>query len=142
MSVHPSSHAPIRTKRAPLDSHTHPLHREVEEARAGATTTRNPIPRAHTARVVKRAGKRNTAAKTHFQSNLSSQVGWHVIVNLCCTVLDDVNAFLLQHAPNLLNILHIHASNTNATPNLAITMLNDLNLKRDAVQTKNDFPAQ
>lgn len=49
-----------------------PLHREAEEAGAGVTTTRKPMLRAHTARIVERARKRNTVAKTHFHSNLSS----------------------------------------------------------------------
>lgn len=60
----------------------------------------------------------------------------------CHIVLDDVNTFLLQHAPNRLNILLVHAGNTNAAIDIAVTVLNDLELKRDTVQTKDDFPAQ
>lgn len=63
-------------------------------------------------------------------------------MSLCHTVLDDVNAILFQHAPNLLNILHIHTSNTDTTLEPTITMLNDFKLKRDTVQTENDLPAQ
>ena len=85
--------------------------------------------RSYTARVVERAGERNTVTKTHFQSDLSNLVGWYVIVGLCHAVSYDVNTILLQHAPNLLNILHIHTSNTNAALNLAVTVLNDLELK-------------
>lgn len=60
----------------------------------------------------------------------------------CRTVSNDVNTVLLQHTPNLLDIIHIHAGNTNATVDIAVTVLNDLDLKRDTVQTENDFPAQ
>lgn len=60
----------------------------------------------------------------------------------CHTVSHDVNTVLLQHAPNLLNIIHIHTSDTNATLNLAVTVLNDLDLKRDTVQAEDDLPAQ
>lgn len=60
----------------------------------------------------------------------------------CRTVLDDVNAILLQYTLNLLNILHIHASNTDTALDLTVTVLNDLKLKRDTVQTENDLPAQ
>ena len=65
-----------------------------------------------------------------------------VAVHLCHAVSDDVNATLLQHTPNLLNIIHIHTGNTDATVELAVTVLNNFDLKRDAVQTKNDLPAQ
>lgn len=54
----------------------------------------------------------------------------------------NVNTVLLQCAPNLLNVPLIHASNTNATVNLSVTVLNNFELKTDTVQTKNDFPAQ
>lgn len=47
------------------------LHRGVEDARAGMTTTRNPVLRAHTTRVIERTRKRNTVAETHFRSDLS-----------------------------------------------------------------------
>ena len=63
-------------------------------------------------------------------------------VGFCRTTLDDVNAVLLQHAPDLLNILHIHAGNANTTLEPAVAVLNNFELKCDAVQTKNDFPAQ
>ena len=60
----------------------------------------------------------------------------------CHITLDDVNTPLLQYAPNLLNIIHIHASNTDTTLDLAVTVLNNFELKRDTVQTENDLPAQ
>lgn len=60
----------------------------------------------------------------------------------CHTISYDVNTVLLQHLPDLLNIIHIHASNTNATLNLAVTVLNNFKLKRDTVQAKDDLPAQ
>ena len=119
-----------------------PFHHETHGARAGATTMRKPTLRAHTARLIERARKRNTVAKTHFQSDLSSWVGWYVIVGPYRAVSYDVNTVLLQHTPNLLNIIHIHASNTNAALNLAVTVLNNLDLKRDTVQAENDLPAQ
>lgn len=86
--------------------------------------------------------KRDAIAERHFQSNLSSQVGWYVIVDFCRIALDDVNVVLLQHSPNLLSFLRVHASNTNTTLDLTVTVLNNFELKRDAVQTENDFPAQ
>ena len=76
------------------------------------------------------------------QSNPSNQVGWRVVVSLCNTVSQNVNAALLQHATNLLNILHIHAGNADTNLDLAVTVLNNFELKRDAVQTENDLPAQ
>lgn len=119
-----------------------PLHHEAHRARATVATARKPVPGPHTARIVKRAGKRNTITKRHFQSNLSNRVGWHVIAVLCYTVSHNVNTVLLQHAPNLLGLLRVYASNTNTTLELAITVLNNFDLKRDALQPKNDFPAQ
>lgn len=76
------------------------------------------------------------------RSHLSHWMGWYVVADLCRTVLYDVNALLLQHAPNLLNIIHIHASNADAALELAVTVFNDFELKRDAVQPENDFSAQ
>ena len=49
-----------------------PLHHEAHDARTTVTTTREPTLRAHTARVIERAGKQNTVAETHFRSDLSS----------------------------------------------------------------------
>ena len=49
-----------------------PLNHESDGAGTGVTTTKEPMLRAHTARVVERARKRDTVAETHFQSNLSS----------------------------------------------------------------------
>ena len=118
-----------------------PLHREVEEAGAGVTTTRKPMLRAHATRVIERPGKRNTVAKTHFQSNLSHWTHWYV-AGLCRTISHNVNTVLLQYAPNLFNLLLIHTTNANATVNLTITVLHNFKLKRDTVQTKNNFPAQ
>lgn len=48
-----------------------PLHREAHRPWARTTTTRKPMLRAHTARVVERARKRDAIAKRHFRSNLS-----------------------------------------------------------------------
>ena len=70
------------------------------------------------------------------------QIGRISMSSLCRTVLDDVNTILLQHTTNLLNIIHIHASNTDTTLELAVTILNNFDLKRDTVQTEDDFPAQ
>lgn len=128
---------PARQKRL-----SEPLHNEAHRASTSVTTTRNPVLGAHTARVVERTRKQNTITKTHSQSNLSDWMGWHVIVNLCHTVLDDVDIVLLQYVPNLLNILHIHAGNADTTLDLAIAVLNDFELKRDAVQAENYLPAQ
>lgn len=119
-----------------------PLHREVEKAGVGVTTTRKPMPRAYTARAIERPGKWDTIAKTHFQSDLSNLVGWYVVITPCRTISYDVNVVLLQHLPDLLNIIHIHTGNTNAAVDIAVTVLNNFKLKRNAVQTKNDFPAQ
>lgn len=130
-----SSHVPIRAERSTLGSHTLPLSRNETIA----TTMRKPVPRAHTARVVERARKQDTVAERHFQSNLSHWTSWYVVGR---TVSHNVNTVLLQCAPNLLNLLLIHTSNTNATVDLTVTVLHDFELKRDTVQPKNDFPAQ
>lgn len=116
-----------------------PLHREVEEAGAGVTTTRKPMLRAHTTRVVERAQKRDMVTKTHFRSNFSNHMRWCVIGH---TISYEVNAILLQYTPNLLDILHINAGDTDIALDLTITVLNNFDLKRDTVQTKNDLPAQ
>lgn len=76
-----------------------------------------------------RAGKRDTVTKRHFQSNLSSQVGWYVIAVLCYTVSHNINTVLLQHAPNLFNLLLIHTTNANATVDLAVSVLNNFELE-------------
>ena len=121
-----------------------PLHRDVEDSRAGtrATTTRGPVLGAHAARVVERTRKRNTVTKTHFRSDLSHWADWYIVASPCHTVSYDVNAVLLQHTPNLLNILLIHAGNTNSTIDAADPVLNNFKLKRDAVHPKNYLPAQ
>ena len=80
-------------------------------------------------------------AENNFRSDLSHWTYWYV-ANLCRTVSHNVNTPLLQCAPNLLNLLLIHTTNTNATVDLAVTVLHNFELKRDAVQAKNDFPAQ
>ena len=118
-----------------------PLHHEAHRTSAAMTTTREPMLGAHTARVVERARKRDTVAETHFQSNLSRWTYWYV-TGLCRTVSHNVNTVLLQHAPNLLSLLRVYASNTNATVHPADMVLNNFELKRDAVQPENDFPAQ
>ena len=58
------------------------------------------------------------------------------------TVSYDVNTVLLQHALNLPNIIRIHAGNTNAAVDIAITALKNFELKRDTIQTENNVPAQ
>lgn len=83
---------------------------------------------AHATRVIERARKRDTVAKTHFQCDLSGWVGWHV-AGLCHTVSHNVNTILLQCAPNLFNLLLIHTTNTNATINLTVTVLHNFKLK-------------
>lgn len=52
-----------------------PFHHEADRAGARATTTREPILGARTARVVERARKKNMLADTYFQSNLSCRMG-------------------------------------------------------------------
>lgn len=84
--------------------------------------------RAHAARVVERARKRDTVAETHFQSDLSNLVGWYVVISPSHTISYEINAFLLQYALNRLNILHVNAGNANATVNLAVTVLNNFKL--------------
>lgn len=66
----------------------------------------------------------------------------HVVASLCHTVLDDVNTVLLQYTPDLLNILHIHASNADTALDLTVIVFNNFKFKRDAVQPENDLPAQ
>lgn len=117
------------------------LHHKAHGARTTVATARKPMPGPHAARIVERAGKRDTVAETHFRSNLSSWVGRYV-VNLCHTVSYDVNTVLLQHAPNLLSVPRINTSNANATVDITITVLNNFELKRDTVQTENDPPTQ
>lgn len=118
-----------------------PLHHEADRAGATATTTRDPTLGAHAARAVERAGERNAVTESQFQSNLSRWTYWYV-ADLCCTVSYDVNTVLLQHAPNLFSLPRIHTGNTNATVDIAVTMLNNFDLKRDTVQTKNNFPTR
>lgn len=72
-------------------------------------------------------------------------VGWvdqYVAVSHCHAISHNVNTVLLQCAPNLFNLLLIHTTNANATVDITITVLNNFEIKRDTVQTKNDFPAQ
>ena len=118
-----------------------PLRHEADRVGAAMTTTREPVLGAHAARVVERARERDAVTETHFKSDLSSWVGRYV-AGLYRTVLYDVNVVLFQYAPNFLSILRIHASNADAALDLAVTVLNDLNLERDAIQTKNDFSTQ
>lgn len=51
-----------------------PLHHEAHGTSASVTTTRKPMLRAHTARVVERARERDTVAESHF--NATFHVGW------------------------------------------------------------------
>lgn len=81
-------------------------------------------------------------AERHFQSNLSHRTHWYAAVSFRHAISHNVNTVLLQCAPNLFNLLLIHTTNTNATVNPTITVLHNFKLKRDTVQTKNDFPAQ
>lgn len=118
------------------------LHNETHRAGTRTTTTRNPVLGAHTTRVIEGARKRNTIAKTHLQSNLSSRAGWHVIGGLCRTVSYEVNAFLLQHALNPLDILLILASNANVALNPTVAVLKNFELKRDTIQAENYVPAR
>ena len=142
-SRRPSSHTPIQTERSTLYSRDGPLSwNEADRASASATTTRKPMLRAHTTRVIERPGKWNAVAKTHFQSNLSHWTYWYVAVSPCHAISHNVNTVLLQCAPNLFNLLLIHTSNANAAVDITITVLNNFELKRDTVQTKNDFPTQ
>lgn len=116
--AHPQqSHAPAKPEQNHCDYH--------EEASAGG-------PHGQTR-------KRGTVAERHFQSNLSRCTSWHVVGR---PISHNVNTVLLQRAPNLLNLLLIHTTNTNATVDLTVTVLHDFKLKRDTIQTKNDFPAQ
>lgn len=78
-------------------------------------------------------------AESHFRSNLSRWTGWRVVGH---NVSHNVNTALLQYAPNLFNLLLIYTTNANTAINLTITVLNNFELKRHTVQTKNNFPAQ
>ena len=115
------------------------LHDEAHEAGTSTTTTVNPVLRAHAARVIERARKRNTITKTHFRSDLSDRAGWYVV---CHAVSYDVNTTLFQHAPNLVSNHPIHASNADTGVDFAVPVLRDFDLEHDAVQTEDDFPAQ
>ena len=116
-----------------------PLHHEAHRTSASATTTREPVLGAHTARVVEQTRKRDTVTERHFRSNLSHCTSWCVVGR---TVSYEVNAFLLQYALNRLNILLILAGNTNVTLDLAVTVLKNFELERNTIQTKNDVPAR
>lgn len=131
----PGSHLPIRAERPTLDSHTLPPNRNETIA----TTTREPAPAPHTARVVERTRKRDTVAERHFQSNLSRCTSRRGVGS---TVSYKVNAFLLQYALNRFNILLILASNANVALDLAVTALKNFELKRDTIQTENDVSAR
>lgn len=71
-----------------------PLHHETDRARASMTTMRKSMLGAHTARAVKRTRKRNTAAKSHFQCDLSS---WGGVI--CCRPLSHRLTQRQYHAP-------------------------------------------
>lgn len=75
-----------------------------------------------------RPRKRNTVAKTHFKSDLSSLMSRYV-ADLYRTISHNVNTVLLQSAPNLFNLLLIHTTNANATIDITITVLNNFQLK-------------
>lgn len=97
---------------------------------------------ARPAPVAERARERDTIAETHFRSDISDWMGWYVTVSHRHAISHNVNTILLQRAPNLFNLLLIHTTNANATINLTVTVLNNFELKRDTVQTKNYLPAQ
>lgn len=84
----------------------------------------------------------NGLPSTTTRSRQSNLVGWYAVISHCHTVSYEVNALLLQHALNRLNILLILAGNANVTLDHAVTVLKNFELKRDTVQTKNDFPTQ
>lgn len=110
---------------------------------AGVTTTRKPALGPHATRVVEQAWERDVIAEHHFDLTFQvGWIGWHVIVSLCRTVSHNVNTLLLQCTPDLFNLLLIHATNANATVDLAVTVLNNFELKRDTVQPENYLPAQ
>ena len=116
-----------------------PFHHEAHETSASATTTREPAPGPHAARVIERARKRDTIAERHFQSNLSHYTSWCIIGH---TVSYEVNTFLLQYALNRLNILLILAGNANVTLDLAVTVLKNFEPNRDTIPAENDVPAR
>lgn len=60
----------------------------------------------------------------------------------CHTVSYEVNAFPLQYALNRLNILLILAGNTDIALDLTVTVLENFELKRDTIKTKNDVPTR
>lgn len=131
----PGSHVSIRAERSTLRQ----SHAPAEPERNHCNYRKEVKAGARAARVVERTGKRDSAAEKHFRSNLSRRTSWYAVGHV---VLYEVNTVLLQHATNLLGLLRVYASNTNTALDLAVTVLNDLDLERDAVQTKNDFPAQ
>ena len=80
-----TTHPEHTVERSKHDSHTspedgdarvddEPFHHEAHGTSASVTTTRKPALRSYTARVIERAGERNTVAKTHFLSQ-TFQVG-------------------------------------------------------------------
>lgn len=81
-----------------------------------------------------RDGGRDTSPLKKARSGLPSS---HVLTRAESPTLDsglachwshvsyDINAILLQHTPDLLSILHIHASNADTAFELAATVLND-----------------
>lgn len=149
-TTNPPEHTIERSKR---DSQTNteennarvddePFHREAHGTSASVTTTRKPALWPHTTRVVERTGERDTVAENHFQSNISSWMGWYAAVSPCHAISHNVNTVLLQCAPNLFNLLLIHTSNANATVNLTVTVLHNFDLKRDTIQAENYLPAQ
>ena len=86
-----------------------------------------------------RNGGRNASPNAGTSQSLED---WYVIVNLCCTVSYEVNAFLLQYALNRLNILLILAGDANVAIDLAVTVFKNFELKRDTIQAENYMPAR
>lgn len=157
-SGRPSSHVPIQAERSTLYNHalplgrdktvrpqdrarSRPLNRETLSDRLAPPTVPQRTTN-HPEHAIERARERDTVAESHFQSNLSHWTHWYVAVSHCHTVSYEVNAFLLQHALNRLNILLILAGNANVTLDLAVTVLKNFELKRDTIQTENDVPAR
>lgn len=115
-----------------------PLNRKALNGRPAPLTVPRPAAD-HPEHAVERAGKRDTVTKTHFP------IGPFTLDGLACryhVVSYQVNAIFFQHSPNLLDILHIRAGNADTTLDLAVTVLNNFDLKRDTIQAENDMPAR
>lgn len=112
----------------------------------GPHTAVSPVPYDHKtedtipAQRKKHSERRRAGAAAH--THQIKWVGISLLASVTYTVSHNINTVLLQYAPNLFNLLLIHASNTNATVDIAVTVLHDFELKRDTIQTENYLPAQ